>query len=715
MIRAYWMRSEISRRMILFLGGLLSFVLGVDGGALRATALTHKLFVATHGKDTNPGTAARPFASIARAQRAAREAQRAKPNQTIIVTIADGRYELTETLQFSSEDSGSSEENRVVYLAAPGAEVELSGGALIENWEPVSEHPGRWRAKVFDPQSASLQESRFEQLWVGGERAVRARSPNWWEFYLLRGVEETDVDDGTGRVRHTFRVDRDDLKSLEGLSPEELQDVQIMVYHKWDTTREFIESVDFESGIVTTLGRRMQSWNPMTEDCLFFFDNVAGAIDSPGEFFVSRDGWLTYQARDDRSPQEAGAAFARLPRLLEIRGSERQPVKHLSFVGLKFRHAELRIPEGGHPPNQAAMSSEATAVQIDHARDIRFEGCAVEQVGTTAFWFHANCRDCLVQKTRMFDLGVSGVRIGEGAIAEESLRTRGITIDNCIIQSGGRILPCAVGVWIGQSSENVITHCDIGDFFYTGVSVGWTWGYADSAAQRNQITFNHLHHLGYRILSDMGGVYTLGNSVGTRVANNVIHDVLSTRYGGWGLYPDEGSTGIIFENNLVYDVHDGCFHQHYGRDNIVRNNILAFSEEGQIAVTRPEPHRSFVFERNIVYWNQGTLLGYGGWQEGAIVEFDRNLYWRAGGEAFDFQGQSWEAWRAAGRDAKSLIADPRFRDPENRDFHLAEDSPALQLSFEPFDIDAAGVYGDEAWKELARQVEYPEPYVVPTR
>ncbi len=274
-------------------------------------------------------------------------------------------------------------------------------------------------------------------------------------------------------------------------------------------------------------------------------------------------------------------------------------------------------------------------------------------------------------------------------------------------------MPCAVGIWIGHSADNTITHCDVADFFYTAVSVGWRWGYAESGAKRNTIEWNHLHHIGYRILSDMGGVYTLGPSEGTSVSHNVIHNVYATRYGGWGLYPDEGSTGIRFENNLVYDVRDGGFHQHYGKENLVRNNIFAFSEEGQIAVTRAEPHLSFTFERNIVYWDTGRLLGYGGWRAGSKVIMRNNLYWRAGGEPIDFIGKTFEQWQADGHDDGSIIADPKFVNPSERDFRLLPDSPAAKIGFVPFDFSRAGVYGDPHWTALAASTQYPEPYVVP--
>jgi hypothetical protein len=283
-------------------------------------------------------------------------------------------------------------------------------------------------------------------------------------------------------------------------------------------------------------------------------------------------------------------------------------------------------------------------------------------------------------------------------------------VDNNFIHDGSHIFRGSQGVWIGKASWNQVTHNDISDYHHLGISVGHSWGYAPTTAHHNLVAFNHVHHICNGYFSDGGGIYTLGISPGTVVRNNIVHDVVPTPLmpiGGCGIYLDEGSSDILVENNLVYNVGAAAFTQHYGRENRVRNNIFAFAGRDPICCARAEKHLSYIFEGNIVLSCQGQATSDHYSPLRATTQFQRNLYWDTSGKEPLFSGKSFAQWQQSGRDREGRLADPQFLDPTHHDFRLKPESPALAMAFQPLALDQVGLTGDAEWvarpKRLKRQ------------
>jgi parallel beta-helix repeat protein len=645
-----------------------------------------------------------PFATITRARDAVRQlkATRGGLREPVKVFLRGGTYFLREPLVLTPEDSGTAS-SPITYAAYQDEAVVISGGRRITGWKPVTAD-GK---KLWTAQIPEVREGRwyFRQLWVGYprggqcERRIRARDPN-------KGYRQVAAAPGAAaatpwdRGQADFPFHAGDLKA-----PSQGEEPEVVVMSRWVDSHLPITRVDEQQHRVTFGKRSVFRLEPGDR---YYVENAREALDAPGEWYLDRKtGVLSYLPLpgEDREHAEVIAPVLTQVVRLEGRPEAGQFVEHVSFRSLTFSHTEWWFPAhvqtvpseldiGGF--SQAAVGVPG-AIYGSGVRDCAFENCTVAHVGGYGIELARGCRQNRIAGSTIFDLGAGGIKIGETAIrSPEPDQTNSNTVSDCHIHDGGLIFHSAVGIWIGQSGDNRILRNHIHDFYYTGLSVGWTWGYEKSLAKGNVIEFNHVHHIGVRsngdgpILSDMGGIYTLGVQPGTVIRGNVFHDIAGFRYGGWGIYLDEGSSDILVENNLVYRTTHGGFHQHYGRENIVRNNIFALGRDAQIQRTRPEPHSSFTFERNIVYWREGSL--FAGDLSDFHFAFDHNLYWQEGGREIRFGNLSWDEWRAKGMDLHSLVADPLFVAPEQGDFHLKPGSPAFKLGFVPNEA-AAGTTG----------------------
>lgn len=697
------------------LAGVLLGAVGVASGVASA-AVT--VYVAPEGCDqwsgripaANAAKTDGPLASPLAARDAVRKLRAAGEKGPVTVSFRGGTYWMAEPLAFEPQDSGTAD-GPTVYAAGENQRPVLSGGKPIGGWK--GEASGLWNARV--PEAAGGKRP-FQQLWVNGQRRTRARTPNEGYFHMVRkgppGKDAAGKD--VPRDRTAFVFAGSDIKPWP-----DLKEAQVVVFHSWETSRLRIAGVDEAQRLVTFTGPSHWPFENWEKKQRFYVENVREALDAPGEWYLDcPTGTLFYKPMPGEEMGKAEVIAPRLTRLVEFRGrpDEKQFIDHVTLRGLTLSHEDWTLEPQGHSDPQAVVTAPA-AVMADGVRHCTIEKCEISHVGDYGVWLRRGCKDCRLAQNRMCDLGVGGVRVGEAGMpnSDEAESSRN-AIDNNHLFDGGHVYPAGVGVWVGQSSHNTISHNEIHDFFYSGMSIGWNWDDAPNRCHDNTIELNHVHHVMRGMLSDGGAIYTLGVSTGSVIRNNVFHDVwaYSNPPFGWGIYLDATTGGYLVENNVVYNIHSGCLmYSNGGHEHVIRNNVFAFPANHMLWPFWEK--RPNTFQRNLMLMTQGTL--FVPFTERTLRErlaakeslgtWDQNLYWHTGErDELEFFKLNFAEWQALGVDKNAVLADPQFVAPEQYDFRLRPGSPALKLGFQPIDTSRVGLYGDQAWGEEARRVKH---------
>jgi polyhydroxyalkanoate synthesis repressor PhaR len=103
------------------------------------------------------------------------------------------------------------------------------------------------------------------------------------------------------------------------------------------------------------------------------------------------------------------------------------------------------------------------------------------------------------------------------------------------------------------------------------------WGTRDVLVEGN-----HIHDFPCDESIDTHGSAISIRAGDITIRGNIMHDGFSSS--GMMFYADTPGpkSNVTIENNLVYDTKTGSLHQHYGRENVIRNNILCLSREHQL-------------------------------------------------------------------------------------------------------------------------------------
>ncbi len=584
-------------------------------------------YVSPAGSDSNPGTIEQPFATLHKARDIVRTIN---SNMTgdIIVYLRGGTYHLTDTVIFSELDSGSNG-YKVKYRSYPGEIPIVSGGSLITGWTQVPNSP-LW--------SAPVSVDNFRQLYVNGQRAERTRS------------QQTYTGLGWSKGAHSntdgIYVSGDTIGNYENAG-----DIELIWLMYWRVFYHNVSSIANTAGNEKIINMRQPYFNWGTEigndggisyrpnySTPFYIENAFELLDSPGEFYLNRSTDTVYYWPDGEDMSTAEVYAPKLETLLAIQGSTIEDKVHdIDLEGITFRHGTwLRPSEMGFANQQAQVIASRAGNQradhadndmipgnilIDSAYDIGMYQSVFEHMGAAAIHLRNGVEDVSIVGNYFNDIADSAIVVGlptHDAVdeANEEVNVNNI-ISNNLIRYTGQDYYSAPAISAFYTDGLQITHNDIAETPYSGVSLGWGWSYfPDSTTSRNNVVSNNKISDFNQILKDGGGIYTLGQQPDSVISGNYIRN--QTNING-AIYPDEGSAYFTITDNVVENVHTWMFIWHPSIHDITVNRnyttAATFRNHGtntSISNTTVVPDMNWPIDAREIIQNSGLQEAYYG-------------------------------------------------------------------------------------------------------
>lgn len=576
---------------------LAGYILWIVALVSCQPALQDSIYVAMDGQDTNEGLEHDPLRTFEGAFERFRELQEINgPGvNTYRLVLADERYVIDKTILLTP--ISLKKDTSVQLIIEPkGEKAIISGAERITGWQQVEEQV--WKVQVGAKRN-------INQLFAQGRRLPRARTPNegflytkgplspYWETCSQWGTAPNEV-----RFPAKAKLAREHYDAFCGFQFQagDLQEepgwenAEVLVYHSWEASWHSVGKLD---PATNDLWFHTPSRYPIGffgNRTRYVVENLRSAMDRPGEWYYDyHQGDLFYRAREGEEVHAMDFFIPRMITLLEILGTAREKVTHLTFRNIHFQHTQgvrgfygaqdvnwkekhQKLFPGfeqdfrpGYMDAQAAPNA-GSAIKVSFARDVAFDSCSFQHLGAYGMSIGRGAERVTLVHNLFSDMGAGGVLIGldirepigAGVLTYEEA-PQYITFRNNTIREGGVFYKSAVGIWLAQAHHNHITGNVIYNLPYTGISCGWTWNPVPNYTRHNVITRNVVHDV-LKELADGGGIYTLGQQEGTIIRENIIYNIRrdpgAIGSHNNGMFFDESSSRFTVEQNHMFNIQD---------------------------------------------------------------------------------------------------------------------------------------------------------------
>ena len=556
--------------------------------------LAGEIWISPKGSDFNDGTRQSPKATLTSALRQAREWRRTEDNRIqggITIYMEGGTYAFHEPVFIRPEDSRT-KESPTTIRSVGDEKVILSGGISINGWKKQGKV---WVADVPVFNGRPLD---FRQLWVNGKKAVRAR----------------DVEDFEKMNRICSVDEKNEILYVPAVSIRRLIDnkgnlkakyAEMVLHQMWCVANLRIRSVEVQGDSAAIRFHQPESriqfehpWpRPMVttngHNSAFYLTNARELQDVPGEWYHDIDARkVYYYPREGEKMQEVEVIVPAVETLVRVEGTLDRPVCHIRFEKITFSYTTwMRPSEKGHVPLQAGMyltdgyridpkmqrnylnhpldnqgwlGRPAAAVRVVAARQIDFERCRFEHLGSTGLDYEEAVQGGVVRGCLFRDIAGNGLLVGSFSPAAHEThlpydpadRREVCTqqhINNCYFTEIGNEDWGCLAIAAGYVGDVNIEHNEISEVPYSGISLGWGWTQTVNCMRNNRVHANLIHHYA-KHMYDVAGIYTLGSQPKSYVTENCVHSIYKPGYvhdpNHWFyLYTDEGSSFITVRDN----------------------------------------------------------------------------------------------------------------------------------------------------------------------